>query len=179
MTASRRIIPLLAFSLTIPGVLAAQVPGTRLRVIEDHRVLATGTLLRLSGDTLAYVEGRGPVTLILTPRQRVEMPIGAPRRQTLKGAGIGFVAGFATGAVLGAATYQACPQDSWFCIDFGRGGTAVLAGTMGGLVGAVIGAVAGASTTRPAWVPVGRSGLRPLVMQGRAGGVRLGASIDF
>jgi hypothetical protein len=73
--------------------------------------------------------------------QPAEWPVAAGSRIRIQSPILGDKIGAVTGAAIGAATYEPCEG---FCvIDFERGGTALLSGTLGAGVGTVVGVLVG------------------------------------
>lgn len=151
-------------ALVAPTLSAAQAgpildwpiaPGSRVRILSpvlgDQK--ETGSVVSATSDTLVF----RPVKLstgfaIATPNiVGIEVARGTHSRK-LKGALLGFLAGAGAGAIVGYATYKPTPCNG-FCIDFGPGFDAALAGGLGGILGIVAGTIFGARQT-DTWVPV-------------------------
>ncbi len=163
LTHSNRLFPLLA-GLTGMLVLAPSAPAQHVRDVQPGatvRIRAAraerpyeGRVVSLSGDSLVLaLAGEGDARLALPRKDVTQAWVSAGQhRETLVGMGIGFLAGAAVGAALGALAYQPCTGD--FCIlDFGRGGEAAMAGLLLGGVGLVLGGIAGYGTHGQSWEP--------------------------
>ncbi len=163
LTHSQRVFALLA-GLTGMFLLATSAAAQHVRDLQPGatvRIRAAGAerpyegrLVSLSRDSLVLaLAGEGDSRVAL-PRESVARAwiATSQHRETLAGLGIGFLAGAAVGAALGALAYQPCTGD--FCIlDFGRGGEAAMAGVLLGGVGLVLGGIAGYCTHGQNWEP--------------------------
>lgn len=114
-------------------------------------------LILTNGDTLSGVSLEklaGDSILVSQDASINSIPIASlvemrnfKKSQFLKGAGIGFLAGAAAGALIGWATYEE-PQpspESFILLDFGPGANALAGGVVGGLGGLLLGGAIGAS----------------------------------
>jgi len=118
------------------------VPGARVRVAAPPGVpqRSTARIVAVSADTLILADLGG------VPRQSVPLVSIASLevsrgRTALRDAGIGFLAGAAIGAVIGAASSR--PEDF-----LGQGAGAVLGATLFGATGVVVGVIVGSSHER-------------------------------
>ena len=141
---------LLAFA---PGLLAQSdrffVPlGTRVRIVVGANAPFTGNVLRLTSDTLAVATGSGGALIqIATSRlSSIELSEGRDRLHgSLKGAGIGVLAG---GLIGGVSLGRSEGND-----------LAALAGMFaGGIIGAGTGAIVGAIVAPERWHRLSLSG---------------------
>ena len=158
----RYVLGLLAFSV-LPVSLAAQGGCPSLQAGSTVRLYApsaaTYTLPRTVRPTDSAIilppVGRAvPAPLPCADLQRVQLRTGASRtRSTLRGAGIGLLAGAALGAGLFYATYTE-DDSGWDIID--RDEAALIGAVFVGGTGGVIGGVAGYLTAPSEWrdVPV-------------------------
>ena len=173
----------LALLAAVALPLSAQMPasGARVRVVEEGRVLRTGSVVRFAGDTLTMTAGLAqPMVLVLGGNRRLEMATGRMHRHTLQGLGIGTGLGVLAGGLVGYATYQKVDcTGKWFCFDLGSGASAAGGAVLGGLAGMVLGAIVGAATSTEEWKPVARPVLHPAIVQTRAGSLVLGGSFSF
>jgi hypothetical protein len=123
--------------------------GTRVRVVAIGNEPFTGSVLRLTSDTLAVAAGSGRalVQLPTTRLTSIEVSDGRDRLGwAVKGAGIGVLAG----GILGSATLGREEPD----------GLARLAGFFaGGILGAGMGALVGAVAAPERWRRLSLSGL--------------------
>lgn len=155
-------------------------PGARVRVVEvsSGAPLVTGELIRMAGDTVLISSAAATQTVwVVTAAHRLEVSAGTHRR-TLRGIGLGFLVGAATGAVIGLATYQE-PDCIQFCIDLGRGFTALAGAAVLSVPGAVIGGIVGAKSKHEAWRPIANHAVRLGIAPAGSGGVLLAASVAF
>ena len=158
--------------------------GTRVRVLAPPRAGSfIGAVVAHSADSLILridADGRS-IALPTAEVTQVDLSAGS-RRNILKGAGAGAIAGINVGAVLGYVTYEEvrCAPDSFFCIDLrpetaAMGGAAVI-----GALGTVAGFLAGMRSTEE-WTPASRGVLAPRmgIRPASGGGVALTASLAF
>jgi hypothetical protein len=178
--------------LLTPALSAQQVtaPGSRVRVVGgDRQPMASGAFVRLAGDTVVVTTAAGTTqALIVPPGYHVEESVGM-RRRTLRGMGIGLVAGAAAGAILGAASYRKMPCN-WPCVEgpsnpFGSGigpnspGEMAVAGAVVlGVPGMVIGGIIG-GRQREWWVPVNTLAPRVVLLPAGLRSVALTVSTNF
>ncbi len=113
-----------------------------------------GPLLTLDGGMLAIAPRADATATFSIPRSeifRVWVDDGRSR-STLTGLGLGFLAGAALGAAVGAIAYQRpdC-QDNPFCE---RSSWALAGGAVGGACGLLVGGIAGSMTWHERWRPV-------------------------
>lgn len=149
-------------------------PGTRVRVTVpgpagSERLV--GTVVAQRGDTLvAQWETRDTLSaayVALDRMLRLETSRGM-RPQTLRGAGIGALAGAVVLGVAAAASYEGCRAGE-NCIDVtgGSGGAAAGGAVLGALGGGVVGAIIGSLRRSESWQRVSLE--RVAVAPGRAG----------
>ena len=98
----------------------------------------------------------------------------AAGRGALTGAGIGA----SIGLVLALATYEPCPSDAGFCIDFGPGGSAFVGAGIGALAGGLVGLVAGAAIPSTDWLEI-PGHLTRVSLTPRRHGVALSVALSF
>jgi len=110
--------------------------------LADGDILSNLSLQNVVGDSLV-VSQTGQARRIAVD-DIVEMR-RAGKSKFWKGAGIGFLAGGATGALIGLATYEEPDPANGFTLDFGPGANALAGGILGGLGGFVVGGMIGAS----------------------------------
>jgi len=131
-----------------------QCPPGRGMIVRDGRLLQTIPAAEpQSGDTLRLAGGNGRSWAI--PAEQVygvERHLGGHSRAftTVRGAGIGLLAGAALGGLLGFSTYREEPGD----FIFGRGAATFLSALVGGVVGTPIGTLIGATQGGREWTPV-------------------------
>ncbi len=149
--------------------------GARVRVVipaadgqSQRRV--TGTLVRLTGDTVVMMPGG---VVALNEGRRLERLVWS-RDQGGKGAVIGAVIGAFTGAVIGAVTWEPCTETGWFACfmypsqELQAAGGAILGAAGGALVGSMIGRLIRTETWRPL-----HAGSVSLTVAPRAAGISL------
>lgn len=154
----RWLLPAL-MSITFAGPVHAQVPtqvhpGDLVRIRLDHESRPrTGRLITIDQDSIVLAQTDDPGVITAVPRAAVSRAwVSRGRsRKTLQGLLIGLGVGAVTGTALGAIAYHPC-QDC--LLDFGRGVSAALGGTMGSALGLVTGGVVGFATRREKWQPV-------------------------
>ncbi len=151
--------------LATPG--RAQLPagapaptGQLVRIqLRDPPVRYEGRLLRLDRDSVVLsLVGPGVGRTVPIPRSAISSAwVSAGRsRNTLRGLGIGLLAGGVGGAIIGAVTYSPCESQGYGCI-LAPGSRAQAAGAGAALVGTlglVVGGVAGWATVRQRWQPL-------------------------
>ena len=179
---ARRIALALA-CIVLPHQAAAQgvFPGVRVRVVDVSSAapVLTGQLVRKAGDTVIVSSAAAtPTVFVVGAGHRLEVSAGTHRR-TLRGVGLGFLVGAATGAVLGLASYQEpdCSQ-SFICLDFGPGFAALAGAVVFSVPGMVIGGIVGAKK-HEVWRRVGRLPVHVGIAPAAGPGLRLTASVAF
>ena len=170
-----------AMSLSVLCALAQSAAGqTETRLAKGARVRVvipaadgqsqwhvTGTLVRLTGDTVVIMPGG---VVILNEGRRLERFVRS-RGHGGKGAAFGAVIGALTGAVIGAETWQPCTQTGWFACfmypsqEVQAAGGAILGAAGGALVGFAI----GSSIRTAMWRAVHTRRVRLTVAPGGAG----------
>lgn len=150
---------------SVAPALAAQEPrlspGTRVRVT-PNRAKATPLIARMvavRNDSLFVVSDSNRAAAYAAGDVARLETSGGLRRYTMRGAGIGFLAGAGLGAVIGAASYDPpkCQPDQLFCglahLDqsFSIAVTTALFAGVGTLTGALI----GANKEGERWIPIG------------------------
>ncbi len=129
----------------------------------------TGTLVRLTGDTVEMMPGG---VFALNEGRQLEHFVGS-RGHGGKGATVGAVLGALTGAVIGAATWQPCTETGFLaCFMYpsqevqaaGGGGAA-----LGALGGALVGFVIGKTVRSESWRSVRAASIRLTVTPTAAG----------
>jgi hypothetical protein len=187
MSMRARRIALTLACLLLPGTVAAQyaaAPGARVRVVNVSNAapVLTGQLIRMAGDTVIVSSATAIQTsMVVTSAHRFEVSTGRHGR-TLRGIGIGLLAGVAVGTVAAYATYEEpeCAPDSWFCLDFGGRGTEVAAGgILGGVSGMLIGGIVGATFRRETWRLIDHQPIRVGVAPTSHRGALLTLSLAF
>lgn len=178
----------LAYLSSTSSVRAQQAStGSRVRIVEStsRRVVEVGQLLRLANDTATILPKRGaatdtPLHFVLGNQHRLEQSAGMHRR-TLRGLGIGFLVGAASGAMLGSATYKKpeCGAESIICLDFGRGFATGAGAITLSVPGALIGALVGRSQTHEVWRVKNQRDLRISIIPTAQGRVRLMGALSF
>ncbi len=113
----------------------------------------TGYVVSSTSDTLVFLPAKQSTsTAISTPNIiRIEVAHGT-HTQKMNDALVGLLVGAGGGAIIGYATYKR-PRPCDFCIDFGPGGQAAIAGGLGAILGTFVGVIAGSRQT-DTWVPV-------------------------
>lgn len=119
--------------------------GARVRVVAPTLGRVSGRVVSTGSDSLALVRDRtaDTVRLAASQLQSLDLSVGRHKRRW-RGAGIGFVAGAALGAVVGVATYQK-PKNcagQMFC-DLGPGFDATFGALLFGGAGTITGAIVG------------------------------------
>jgi hypothetical protein len=146
----------------------ALAAGARVRITVPSRNVTkqVGTLQAVLADTLVIdLLGARLGELLRVPLDSVtRLDVSDGRhRQTGRGAGIGFLAGAAVGAILGPLTME--------CPDYGCDTSPAVAAVVGGLalggLGALVGLGIGAATTSETWKEVPVSALRASPAAGR------------
>ncbi len=181
------LVPLLLFAMPASGRAQGAAspprvkPGSRVRVTTTGAGTIIGRVTAAVDDTLRIVSVREADTLrIATSRIRaIDVSTGQHRRRW-RGAGIGFLAGAALGAVIGAASYQKPTKCADWCFDFGPGFDAAAGGIVLGAIGTITGAITGAGKADD-WVPASlgnRTSLR-LVAPGVRGNGGIGLALRF
>jgi hypothetical protein len=167
---------------TAQGMRPAAGSPVRLVRLPGRVIVREGRLLRIAGDTVAILGTIGQRAdtgrVVLNDTLRLEMPIGVTHK-VWQGAVAGIAIGTVAGAIIGAASYKPCDPQEWFCLDFGRGGTALLVGATVGALGAGVGALIGLGTSSPVWGMVDRAGPHALVTRPRGGGIGIGVTLSF
>lgn len=128
-------------------------PGSRIRVtspmLGDARRI--GTVVTFHTDTLVFqpAGSRDSVAIPASALTRLEVSAGR-RRPILKGMGIGFLVGAATGVILGFASGDS--ENGWW--DWTAEQKAGIGGAVLGSVGAVAGGVIGATRVTERWARI-------------------------
>ena len=187
---SRLIAVLLVLALARPDTLAGQgartagslAPGARVRITTAGAERRIATLVSQTGDTLLvrWPEFANAVPVPLAGVSRLEVSTGRHRR-VLKGLMWGTVAGGATGALIGAATYEPCEPTGFldcFLEPENRMQSAAWASLVGGTLGLVVGAFAGLAP-HERWQSVPLDGRVAFKLTPHAHGTRIGATIPF
>ena len=185
MHCARRIALALACIL-LPDTVAAQyavTPGARVRVVDASRAgpPLTGQLIRMAGDTVIISSAAATQTaLVVTPEHRFEVSSGRHGR-TLRGIGLGFLAGAAVGAALGLALYEKpdCTPNVFLCLDVGPGASAAAGAVLVGVPGLLIGGIVGANFHHETWRLVEHQPFRVGVAPAGHRGVLLTLSLPF
>ena len=164
-------------SLLAPLSLDAQAPGERVRITLAARPAAAGTVVRAGTDGLVLRAAGADMVRAAWPEvRRLDVSLGASRtRSMLRGTGIGLLAGAATGAVLGFATYHEDENGGGCYPICSRSGSALYAGAVLGAVGGVAGALSGAIWPRERW----RRSPLPVSIAAARDGVAVGARVGF
>ena len=176
------VLAVAAFMLIPMGSMAAQVvqleSGARIRITAGPHGLKnrTARVLSVHNDSLLLqVAPAETLAVALAGVTRLDVSTGR-RRYTLRGAGIGALAGIASGALIGYASGDDPP--GLFAMT--ASGKAALGGATLGVTGLAIGAVVGALKVSDRWtpVPLGVAQVTPSLQVGR-GGARLGMAVSF
>jgi hypothetical protein len=130
-----------------------------------------GTFWAWEGDSLIMESNGNALALSLDSVTTLEVSAGR-RSQTGLGMGIGGVAGFLVGAVVGETS---CADD----VIVTSGQCAIAAGLVFGIGGALLGGVVGTATKTDRWVAVPLDRLRVSFAPQRDGRFALGASVRF
>jgi len=171
-----------AFMLMPLGAVAAQAvqlqSGARIRITATSYSLEnrTARVLSVRNDSLLLrVAPAETLAVALAGVTRLDVSTGR-RRYTLRGAGIGALAGIASGALIGYASGDDPP--GLFAMT--ASGKAALGGATLGVTGLAIGAVVGALKVSDRWtsVPLGVGQAMPSLQVGR-GSARVGMAISF
>lgn len=127
-------------------------PGSRVRVTSPMLGDAPriGTAVTFRSDTLVFQRaGSQAVVIPASALTRLELSTGR-HRPILKGMGIGFLVGAATGVILGFASGDS--ENGWW--DWTAEQKAGIGGSVLGTVGALAGAVIGATRVTETWTRV-------------------------
>ena len=174
-----------AFTLIPVGAMAAQAvqavqleSGTRIRITATPYALKnrTARVLSVRNDSLLLqVAPADTLAVALAGVTQLDVSTGR-RRHTLQGAGIGALAGVASGALLGFADGDDPPG----FLSMTASEKAALGGATLGVAGLVIGTVVGALKVSDRWtsVPIGAAPVTPSLQVGRSG-ARLGVAMSF
>ena len=157
-------------------------PGMRVRIrapSSSESLLGertwVGSVLSVRSDTLLLqVTKGGDSVVVLVPKiARLEISSGRSAH-TLKGAGIGLLAGASAGAFLGLLS----GDDRSGLLSFTAGEKAVVFGLVFGVLGVPFGALIGSIRTDH-WeeIPLGR--LQVTITPAHSGGLRLGVAVSF
>ena len=157
----RSMLCLLAVS-TLPATLASQTTcpalsaGSTVRVYSPAVEIYTLPQAVQPSDSLMVVStgGQNEKTLRCAQLNQVQLRVGpGPRgRSTLRGMGIGFLVGAATGATLGYLGTEEANEGEWEIL--GREEVAVIMGIFLGGTGAAVGGVIGFATPGSSWQDV-------------------------
>jgi hypothetical protein len=132
-------------------------------------------------DSILVTDSRGRVHRLKTSNVVWADTLAGTRRRTGDGFFIGFGAGAALGAGLGAATHRPCNDGFLVCgYDISKSTQMIVSGLALGLLGGIVGAAAGHGYKADRWDPLDlpEKAVRPIVRPSR-GGLRLGASMRF
>lgn len=188
---SRLIAGLLVLALAHPATLVCQAaptaatlaPGARVRITRAGSEPQVATVVAHQGDTLLvrWPQFTNAVAVPFAAISRLEVSTGRHRR-VLKGMFLGTAAGGATGALVGAASYEPCDSTEFmgcFLAPENRMQSAVFGGAVGGTLGLVVGSLAGLARHEQ-WKSVALDERRIAVaVTPRAHGTRLGVSLRF
>ena len=188
---SRLIAALFLLALAHPDTLAGQgartagslAPGARVRITSAGAEPRIATVVSHAGDTLLvrWPEFANAVAVPLAGVSRLEVSTGRHRR-VLKGLMWGSVAGGATGALVGAATYEPCEATEFlgcFLEPENRMQSAAWGSLVGVTLGLVVGGFAGLAP-RERWQSVPLDARRvSLAVTPRAYATRVGVSVRF
>lgn len=160
--------------------------AVRVRIVEvaSKRVLVVGQLVRVASDSALIVpDGANPArteSFGLGDQHRLERS-GGTRHRTLRGAGIGFAAGAAGGALLAAATYRKadCDPESIICLQYSRSFSMLPGAVVGAVPGLVIGAIVGRSKSREVWRPLADRNVRMEIVPTARRGVKFAGRMSF
>ena len=179
----RTVISLAVVPLFIPlqSITAQQAPpieaGARVRVTAPDLGLkkSVGTCLELSDGSMRFAPPPGvdPQTIPFASMTRLDVHRGRHGHPWL-GAGIGFLAGAATGAVFGSAL---CKETD--CTEEDKGDVVVASAAIFGAGGALLGALFGAAFQTDRWEEVPLDQLRVSFVPQRDGRFALGLSVEF
>ena len=149
---SRLIAALLVLAIAGPETLAAQAtttlaPGARVRITSAGSQPRIGTVVSGTADTLRvrWPQVANDVAIPVAAMSRLEVSTGRHRR-VAKGAGLGVLAGGATGVLVGALSYKPCDSTEFlgcFLEPRSRTQAASWGGLAGGALGLVVGSLAG------------------------------------
>lgn len=166
----------------------AAPPPVRVRVVtvKSSQTVVTGTLIGFVGDSAVILPDSATVSrdskqFAIGEAYRLEQSAGM-RHRTLRGLGIGFLAGSGVGAILGAASYSKpqCDQSQFLCLDFGRGFSAIAGAVFGSVAGIVIGGISGRIATHEVWRKANNDrDLRVSIIPTGGSSVRMGATMVF
>jgi hypothetical protein len=159
---------------------AAQTPvgqGSRVRVVQrsSGAAVVTGSLARLTGDSLVVNVGDSPRTFVVDQAHELQVSRGKKGR-TGRGLLLGLLGGATLGAIIGAATSNEsdCGAADYLCLDTPAFG-ALSGGLLGGLLGTAAGGIIGSQMKSERWQSVDHRGIR--VAFGR--GVHVAAVVRF
>lgn len=159
--------------------------AVRVRIVEvaSKRVLVVGQLVRVASDSALIVpDGANPAqteSFGLGYQHRLERS-GGTRHRTLRGAGIGFAAGAAGGALLAAATYSSdCSTESTGCAMMTRNLAMIPGAVVGAVPGLVIGAIVGRSKSREVWRPLADRNVQMAIVPTARRGVKFAGRMSF
>lgn len=179
----RSTIPAVAAFMLIPvGAVAAQAvqiqSGARVRVTATPYALEkrTARVLSVRNDSLLLqVAPAETLAVALAGVTQLDVSTGR-RRHTLQGAGIGALAGVASGVLIGFSDGDDPPG----FLSMTASEKAAFGGATLGVAGLAIGAVVGALKVSDRWtsVPLGVAQATPSLQVGR-GGPRLGVAVSF
>ena len=183
MHCARRIALAMACIL-LPVTVAAQyaaAPGARVRVVNVSNAapVLTGQLIRMAGDTVIVSSATAIQTsMVVTPAHRFEVSTGRHGR-TLRGIGLGFLAGAAVGAILGFALYEESDCTGLCVLDFSQGESALLGAVGLGVPGILIGGIVGANLKHETWRIIELQPIRVGVAPAGRRGLLLALSLAF
>lgn len=155
-------------------------PGARVRATTPGAGSVTGRVVAMDDDSLQVVRDHSADTVRVATSQlsALDLSVGQHKRRWA-GAGLGFLAGMAIGAVVGGLSYHKSNCTELFC-DLGAQydvfAGAVLLGGAGTIAGAIIGA-GSAEDWRP--VVLGSRTTFHLFAPSAPGRVAIGASLRF
>ena len=163
------LIPLSFTSLAAQDTLTA---GDKVRVTtEEERVV--GYWVSVGDNQLTLNSEARDSSLVLPLASLTKLEVSQGRKaNTLKGLGIGFLAGAGTGALIGAAVDCAAE------FDLGQSFCVVLYGGIGAAVGLFVGGLAGAAIYTERWGTVPLDRIR-VSLTPRGGGLEVSAEFVF
>ena len=188
---SRLIAGLLVLALAHPATLLSQAaptaatlaPGARVRITTAGSERQIGTVVAQRGDTLLvkWPEVANAVAVPLAGISRLDVSTGRHRR-VVKGLVLGTAVGGATGALIGAASYEPCDTTEFmgcFLAPKSRMESAAVVGAAGGVLGLVVGSLVGLAR-HERWQPVSLGERRvAFAVTPRAHATRVGVSLRF
>lgn len=183
-TSKRVIGSVLSTLLLVPSVYAtaqrfpAIAPGARVHVKAEKWY--TGTLLSADSVALVLELDRTHYTHVVLRDSVRSLELSRGRHlATIRGAGIGLLAGALGGAFIGLASYKHCRTDIPYCFDVAPGVSVRKDAILFGSIGAGAGALIGSFSRRDTWAAAALDVLRIGVVPARGRRVGLAASIAF